>query len=363
MAYTFAKVTLGYAEYLESLYSANPEMMQASYDEQQQFIFRDGFGEADYMQSHLESFGVEAFTIIANCTYLQEAWARERGLSLSLDEILTEQLRELNPTILFIHNCYVHDDSFIEQIKAAVPSIALVIGWCGIGFTEEWAARWTRFDAILTCNPAQLHDFERVGIRTGLINHGFEKNILDTVGEHASGESYDVLFTGSLIASNGYHQGRINLLTQLVRAGLPLTILSKPLPNRESFPEELLPHIKPPLYGMEMLAALGRAKIVFNSHLDANRAYAGNFRLFEATGMGACLLTDAQRNIDQIFVPNKEIVTYAGVDECLEKALYLLEHPAERKSIAQAGQKRTLSDYTYAHRARSLHAYILDNIG
>ena len=59
-----------------------------------------------------------------------------------------------------------------------------------------------------------------------------------------------------------------------------------------------------------------------------------------------------------LFEPDTEVVTYRDAEECAEKARYLLEHEAERRAIAQAGQRRTLRDHTYTQRADQLHQII-----
>lgn len=81
-------------------------------------------------------------------------------------------------------------------------------------------------------------------------------------------------------------------------------------------------------------------------------------RLFEATGVGSCLLTDAKENLPSLFEPDYEVVTYASSEECIEKAKWLLENPEKREMIAQAGQKRTLSHHTFEKRAISLTALL-----
>ena len=48
-------------------------------------------------------------------------------------------------------------------------------------------------------------------------------------------------------------------------------------------------------------------------------------RLFEATGAGACLITDRKVNLPAMFEPDVEVVTYSSVEECSEKVRYLLE--------------------------------------
>ena len=81
---------------------------------------------------------------------------------------------------------------------------------------------------------------------------------------------------------------------------------------------------------------------------------AGNCRLFEATGVGTCLLTDARSNLTDFFEPDYEVLTYDSPEECFEKLNFLKENPAERDKIAERGQARTLRDHTFERRAESL---------
>ena len=59
-------------------------------------------------------------------------------------------------------------------------------------------------------------------------------------------------------------------------------------------------------WGRQMYQVLLRSKIVLNHHGDI-APYANNLRLFEATGMGALLLTDWKENLEEMFEPGKEI--------------------------------------------------------
>jgi glycosyl transferase family 1 len=52
-----------------------------------------------------------------------------------------------------------------------------------------------------------------------------------------------------------------------------------------------------------------------------------------------------------------------GLAICIDKAKWLLDHPQERRVIAQAGQRRTLAEHTYDQRARELDALIREALG
>ncbi len=126
--------------------------------------------------------------------------------------------------------------------------------------------------------------------------------------------------------------------------GLPARPLREMLPGR----------CGEPVFGLDLYRLLRRSRITFNLHTDTVRGFAGNIRLFEATGAGTCLLTDRASNLGDLFEPDREVVTYGSLDECVEKVRYLLDHEGERAAIARAGQARTLRDHSVAVRARRI---------
>ena len=81
--------------------------------------------------------------------------------------------------------------------------------------------------------------------------------------------------------------------------------------------------------------------------------------MFEATGVGACLLTDYKEENVDLFAPDEEIVVYRTYDELVEKARWLLDNPDKAREIAAAGQKRTLATHTYKQKAEILNGYLL----
>ncbi len=128
----------------------------------------------------------------------------------------------------------------------------------------------------------------------------------------------------------------------------------KPLPLRQLFPHRC----HPPVFGHDMYRILRQSKVTFNNHIDLTGESVGNMRLFEATGMETCLLTDTRINMPDLFEADREVVTYSNVEECIEKANYLLEHDDVRKQIATAGHKRTMTDHTAANRCEQIDEII-----
>lgn len=97
-----------------------------------------------------------------------------------------------------------------------------------------------------------------------------------------------------------------------------------------------------------------QAKIVPNTNIAGDVT----MRLFEAAACGALVLTSPTRNqVETLFVPERELITFRDDQDLLEKTRYYLAHPAERESVARAAQQRVLREHTYHHRAQTLLAH------
>jgi hypothetical protein len=113
-----------------------------------------------------------------------------------------------------------------------------------------------------------------------------------------------------------------------------------------------------PVFGHAMYAVLRHSGVSLNLHTDAVTGEVGNMRLFEATGVGGCLLTDTAPNLRDLFEPDSEVATFTSTEECIEKAGYLVSNVRARDAMAQAGRKRTLSSHTTLHRCEQINTYL-----
>lgn len=77
-------------------------------------------------------------------------------------------------------------------------------------------------------------------------------------------------------------------------------------------------------------------------------------RVYQATGVGALLVTDWKENLHEMFEPGKQAVASPSAEECIELIDYYLKHDEERRTIAQAGQRRTFGEHSYHKRTQEL---------
>lgn len=394
------KLGIYYHTYLSDFYREQPDLATQSYSTQHKSLIDDCFGSSDFWTQALTKIGYETIDLIANAEPLQKRWALENALSFDNDgwlfEIAAAQIKKFRPDILLVADYSTFTAEFLRNIKRECPSIRLVLGWCGAPYTD--ASVFSEWNVALSCIPELVSDFEKKGHRSFHINHAFAPRILDKL-DLTSQPTVDFAFVGSILKQSRFHIERERILLELVRrtdlqiwsdvkrpdskersrefvrrkarkvvhaaneAGVPQNLL-KALPFVRRFAQTELPQTgaqnidnriarrtHPPVFGVEMFQQLRNSRIALNTHIDVSPVSASNMRLFEATGVGSCLLTDWKENLAQLFKPDKEVLTYRSTEECIEKVEFILKHETERRAVAAAGQRRTLCDHNFDNRA------------
>jgi spore maturation protein CgeB len=340
-----------YPAFLRSHYDRDPSLRRAPYATQWQALMDTFFGTADAYSYYLGELGHEAHEVVVNCEPLQAAWAHEHGLrrrSLgalrrpAVDDVVAAQVEDFRPDVLYVQNLSVLDARLLRKLGEG----RLVVGQIASEPPRERQLR--AFDLILTSFPHYVERFRALGIASEYFRIGFDPRVLERVGGQP--RDLDLVFVGSL--ARGQH-GRGNALIDYAAARLPLDVWG---PGATDWPGDspLRRRYRGEAWGIDMFRLLARAKVALNRHIDVAEAYANNMRLYEATGMGALLLTDAKRNLDELFEPGREVIAYRDQDELVDLARYYLDHEDERQEISAAGQRRTLAHHTYAHRMQEL---------
>ena len=380
--------------YMKSFLSRN-SIQQDSYEEQMNVFFQDRFGQSNYLSQALNEIEFQTLDLIPNFESAQKSWAKERAVAFEETswklQILNEQVKHYKPEILFFVG-WGYGYEFIKEIKEKHSCVKRVVLWIGESIPDEKFYQY--YDAIITCDQRNKLMFENQGISAFQIHHAFSlksaEGLKDMVKQNQIG------FAGSLKQGVSEHNYRAKVLYNLFQKfdlsahGLVnynqtynlesykgrfakvwhelISNISKvsnnwaqlmPKYNRfiemknltvklEIF-EELAGHFKEPLYGKEYLSFVKSSLIVLNSH--SNTPFASNMRLFEATGLGACLLTDRKKNMNSLFIENEEVICYGSNDELLEKAQYYMANPTEAIKIGEKAKKAVLNKHTYKHRA------------
>lgn len=395
-----------YPEYAESFYAAHPEMRSRSFDDQKRAHDAEAVAWGDAYTRALAPLGYEVLEIPLNMVPMMRAWDREHGgqpgAAFDPENVLVAQAREFAPDIIWFDH---HEENLLRRLREAVRSCRLAVGWMGSPIGARNA--WKQMDLVLSCAPEATAHMRALGIHSEHLHHAFDDAVLARLTPPR--REVPLTFIGSIIRRNRYHLDRDRILTAIVQH-LPLEVYSpsvdpplqeyakaaasgalflltsamralgllEPAMRRSSWVRKaalvataprapvnprLRRHLKPAVFGLKMYQLEHDSSVVLNIHADSSPEYASNMRLFEAAGVGSCLLTDWRRNIADLLEPDREVVTYASPEECVEKARWLLDHPRERTAIARAGQARILKDHTFRERAIELDRILRAELG
>ena len=378
------KASSFYPKYLTWFYRANPALATASYAQQHKALMEDRFGFSDSWRRYL-SQGSNRFDVtelVVNAEPLQKQWAKENSVSYReaswLQDIFFAQFMQSSPKILFAHAPEI-DPRLRQRCKTEATCSPAIITYDGIG--RHTSKVYDQADLVLTCLRESCHFYRSKGVASHWMMFGFDPAVLSQIDR--SVPTSPVSFIGGMELRIG-HQERAILLAEVSRQiGLETWINALPddltllrlwasfarhrdwkafarFPKAAISARRLRGQNHGELYGVRMLSRLAASGISLNVHIAAAGNQAANIRLFEATGVGSCLVTDWKDNIPEIFEPDREVVVFRSPAEAIEKIRYLLTHDDERRQIAERGQKRTLAAHHYADRLRELSPLLLE---
>lgn len=368
----FLKCSGVYPDYLSFFYKSQPGITSLDYTNHHAILMGDCFGWADFWQMNLEATGnFECREVVVNAEFLQKKWASEHDITWTnsnwMMEILEAQIAEFKPEILFTHDYSFITPEFRKKIRKKVPSIRTIIGYDGNGMLGP--ERFSGCDIMLSCVEFLVERYNQIGFKSFLFKPGFESTIIERVEK--TDRNVSCSFVGGIEFGSNGHEGRMHVLAAIAKEH-PVSVYSNLqsqtkfwrsrlgmlkrgdlinfLKSGESWSDFkiLQKRFKPGLFGIAMYQLLAESKISINVHSEVARNLSGNMRLFEATGMGACLVTDKKDNLSDYFIEGSEIVSFTSPDDATDKISWLLRNPEQCDLIGKAGQARTHKTHTFA---------------
>ena len=361
---------LGFPEAAEIPYLENPGLRCCSFAEQKRSLLEAKIVHGDTLSRAMKSMGHETDEIVFDLEILQRTWAWERGIDVDdinwREQIVLEQIAEWKPEVLYLEGTGPLSYQVRRDIKLRFPFIEALVIFQGAVATSAGVFReLATADVLITDSIPLRRRCRDAGLSAHLVYRGIDPGVLSSLpapSQAAKLPPFDFTFLGSAGQSGGDATRDPLLHALMSRTPLELWVHEARGPTETlddeaeagPFAECYQKRCQPGIFGMDFYKVLQRSRLTLDIHGGAWRGCVGNQRMFQATGVGACLVTDRGTNLSDLFEPDTEVVTYEGVDECVEKVTYLLEHEDERKAIADAGRRRALRD----HSARGRHTEI-----
>ena len=350
---------------------------QVRYDEIMKDMKADYFSWVYSLSNAINANGVSSKFVVGNDKFAQRLWAKENGLKFDVGneklDIIMHQIKLFKPDILFFGIKKQYLGGFLEEIRLICKKI-----FCWVGSPINYELK--NINLVFGNNPFLKDYFSNTKIGFKFFKPGFDQNILKLVNKK---EKIKVSFIGQVSRTN--HDERLEYLDYLALSYPPFQVFGmnydtnlfirrikdiiialrlkglniSNLINISSSPyyskiKNIRKRFVNEVWGIDMYNIIFSSLITFNKHVDNPQGVAGNMRMFEATGVGSCLITDHKNNNDEYFVPEKEIIVYKDKFDLMDKLNFYINNDKARQEIALAGQKRTLKDHTIDIRANEL---------
>ncbi|WP_334156903.1 CgeB family protein [Oryzomicrobium sp.] len=356
-----------YPRFLAEHYRQRPGLAAQDHASQRESLLGRAFGTADFYSAHLRQLGHEVHDLIVNCVPLQNAWARESRVTFSrlalgvpqrllrapligpwlgslpgLVQIAVAQIRALRPDVLYCQDLWFLPPTALVGLK---PYVGIIAGQVASPLPPPPYLR--AFDLITTSFPHFVPRLRAMGISSEYFRISFEPRVLELLG--AVEQDIEASFVGGI---SRHHGNALPMLERLAdECGIDFFGYGAgQLPRRSAIRRRHHGEV----WGVDMYRALARSRLTLNRHINVAENYANNMRLYEATGVGAMLLTDKKDNLGELFEIGKEVVAYSSIEEAIELIGHYRAHPDEARAIALAGQARTLAEHTYLRRMEEL---------
>ena len=198
------------------------------------------------------------------------------------------------------------------------------------------------YDYIFLKEPFLVDKFQRfTNLNIHYLPECFNPNAYGAVENHPIDNNLD------LVAFGNYHPWRSLLLNPLLKFRLKFYGV---MPPKWLIKTDLNQYFSGyPIFNEEKKRALLSAPIVVNN-MHFGEVWGASARIFEVAGIGAFQITEANLGLGELYAIGEELIVYENKDELPALIEHYLSDDEGRQKIADAAQKRTLSEHTYEKR-------------
>jgi spore maturation protein CgeB len=265
-----------------------------------------------------------------------------------MNELLLKEIDQFHPDLVFF--C-LFTDQFEPAVLKNLQSRRDVTTynwfsddhWRFDNFTKDWAPL---FNWISTTDSASLPKYRSIGYKNVIktqwaCNHFLYKKLPLPL-------KYDVTFIGQP------HGNRRLIIDEVRGAGVDVKCWGYGWETGRISQEEMIKIFNESRINLNLSNAsvtggrkdrLKRLLMPWRKKTDQIKG-----RNFEIPGCGGFQLSGKADNLEDYFIPDKEIALFGSTSELIDKIKYYLSHEKERQDVANAGYRRTLKEHTYEKR-------------
>jgi spore maturation protein CgeB len=276
---------------------------------------------------------------------------------------LRNLIKEIKPYMI-LHT----KDEFPASIFADLKKQTKVIMWYPDPVIPDWLIPYVETcDIFFTMSEGLLSEFRKINPNSFWLTQAFEPSFFEVkkiTDKDKKFYSSDVTFVGNLGSKEQYLLRR-RALQRVIDCGFNFKWWGPRMPRKISTVSLIFGRLGRSYGGKFVwgedyakVAKLSKIFLAFDSMPHIKKSMSA--RMYTAVGCGAFYLCQHVIGIEEVLMPDKEIVTFCSEDEMIEKIKFYLKREDLRKKIQKAGQERVLQDHTYEVRIKQLMKVVKD---
>ena len=260
-----------------------------------------------------------------------------------MDEWLIRTISRLGPTHIY---CLAVNALPVKVANFIKSEAIILVGQIASPLPPKRCL--SNYDHMFTAMPSLRGKFQEIGLSSSHLLLGYNPST-SSLSKDWSEREISTIFIGSL---GRHHKNSFSILRAAadVDPGLRIYAPSRPKQLKTMGLEELY---FGQAFGSQMFALLGNSRLVINRHAGFAKGLSANLRMYEATGMGAGLLTEENASLYSIF-PHGEVFTYDKISDVKEVVALARDNDPKLRNAAEKSNKTTMSRHTVAHRAKEV---------
>ena len=255
--------------------------------------------------------------------------------------------------VLIYKGAFVRPETVTDVKKTGTPIINFFPDVSMFAHGKLLPQTMNLYDFVFTTKTFGLTDLrEKFGYTTAaFIPHGFDPDIHRPIKSADNPFVCDVSFIGT------WSPKKEAVISELVNSRYSLKVWGN------QWEKTTTEAIRPTLENKELLGDLyvmaisGTAVnlgILSEARIGSSNGDQITSRTFHIPAAGGFMLHERTDEVQQCFEESEEMACYGDTDELREKIKYYIEHPDERRRIAERGYERALRDHSLDARAKEV---------
>ena len=250
-----------------------------------------------------------------------------------------------------------HEDEFFPEVLAEASRHTILMAWNSDDDWrwEEYSSKWCKYYIYMVTTYRHIYEANKPAFPNLLLSQWGCPGLWDGLNIK---KDLSLTFAGQVY---GNRKEQIDS----IRRRMPIATFGRGAETSLSWKGKLKKRLaqltRIPFYSAQTLGfdevnnVWNRSKVSFtpllSSSLDKLQIKS---RVFDMGLSGTVMLCDRNTALYEYYEPGKEFEEFGDIEECVDKAWYLMSHDIARQTIAEAYYRRTKADHMWHHRFEKL---------